>query len=150
MIGIDYLFMSHAEFERAIAEQSLLEYARVHGEYYGTPRAPVVDRLSQGRDVLLEIDVQGGMQVKDAAAEAVLIFVTTPSRAVLEKRLRDRQSESEERVQARLAAADAEIAVADNYHYYVVNDDLDKATSDVLAILAAERNRVHRRPSIPW
>jgi guanylate kinase len=106
--------------------------------------------LTQGRDVLLEIDVQGAMQIKKIAAEALLVFVATPSRAVLERRLRDRGSESEDRIHARLAAADAEVALAKEYHYYVVNDELDQATSDVLSIITAERNRTQRRGEIPW
>jgi guanylate kinase len=150
MTGIDYLFVSRDEFQRAIADRSLLEYAQVHGEFYGTPRGPVVDRLTQGRDVLLEIDVQGATQVKRVAGEAVLVFVAPPSRAVLERRLRDRNSETEERVQARLAAADSELERAREYDYYVVNDDLEKATADLLSIVTAERSRIQRRPGISW
>lgn len=148
--GIDYYFVTPEQFARERATGSLLESATVHGESYGTPRKPVVERLLQNRDVLLEIDVQGTMQVRRTVGDAVFIFVRPPSRAVLEQRLRDRGSETEEAVSARLAAADREMASAGEYDYLIINDDLDRAVSEVVSVIAAERNRSHRRHDLPW
>jgi guanylate kinase len=148
--AFDYFFVGRDAFERERAGGGLLESAAVHGELYGTPRRPVVERLLQNRDVLLEIDVQGAMQVRRSVAGAVLIFLRPPSRAVLEQRLRDRGSESEEKISSRLAAAQKELAFADQYDYIVVNDDLDRAVAEVLSIVAAERSRSQRRLDLPW
>ncbi|MHC4201748.1 MAG: guanylate kinase [Planctomycetota bacterium] len=147
---IDYIFVSREEFERARAGRALLESAVIHGELYGTPRTPVVERLLQGRDVLFEIDVQGAMQVKKKAPEAILIFVRPPSRAVLETRLRERGTESEEKIQARLGAAAEEILRARAYDYLVVNDDVERAVSEIVSVMTAERSRVRRRFGLPW
>ena len=147
---IDYIFVSREEFERARARGTLLESAVIHGELYGTPRTPVVERLLQGRDVLFEIDVQGAMQVKKKAPEAVLIFVRPPSRAVLETRLRERGTEGEEKIQARLGAAAEEILRARAYDYLVVNDDVERAVSEIVSVMTAERSRVRRRFGLPW
>ena len=148
--GIDYLFAMREEFRRAIERGAMLEHATVHGEIYGTPKEPVVDRLSQGRDVLLEIDVQGAMTVKQAAPDAVLVFVVPPSREVLEQRLRQRRSEGEESIQARLRRADEEVKLGERYDYLVVNDELEQAVVDVLAVMSAERNRFYRRRGFTW
>ena len=147
---IDYIFISREEFERARAGRALLESAVIHGELYGTPRTPVVERLLQGRDVLFEIDVQGAMQVKKKAPEAILIFVRPPSRAVLETRLRERGTEGEEKIQARLGAAAEEILRARAYDYLVVNDDVERAVSEIVSVMTAERSRVRRRFGLPW
>jgi guanylate kinase len=147
--GIDYLFVSREEFARRRREGSFLEWAEVHGELYGTPRAPVVDRLLQARDVLLEIDVQGASQVRRSAPGSVLVFVVPPSRAVLEERLRERASESEGKIASRLRMADREVGRAREYDYVVVNDELARAVSDVLAVVTAERNRASGR-RIEW
>ncbi len=148
--GIDYIFVPREEFERARREGELLESAAVHGEVYGTPRAPVVERLVQGRDVLLEIDVRGAMQVKERAPDAVLVFVRPPSRAVLESRLRERGSESEESIRLRLADADEEVRHAGEYDYLVANDELGRAVSEIISVITAERSRVQRRRDLPW
>lgn len=148
--GIDYYFVTPEHFARERAAGSLLENARVHGESYGTPRRPVIERLLQTRDVLLEIDVQGAMQVKRTVADAVFIFVRPPSRAVLEQRLHDRGSETDEAILSRLAAADREMALAGEYDYLVVNDDIDRAVSEVFSVIAAERSRSQRRQDLPW
>lgn len=148
--GTDYYFVNREQFERERAAGALLESAMVHGESYGTPRRPVVERMLQNRDVLLEIDVQGGMQVRRNVTDAVFIFVRPPSRAVLEQRLRERASETEEAILARLAAADGEMALAGEYDYVIVNDDLDRAVSDVMSVITAERSRSRRRQELPW
>jgi guanylate kinase len=148
--GIDYYFVTLEHFARERATGSLLESATVHGESYGTPRRPVVERLLQNRDVLLEIDVQGAAQVRRTVGDAVFIFVRPPSRAVLEQRLRDRGSETEEAILSRLAAADREMALAGEYDYVAINDDLDRAVSEVLSVIVAERSRSQRRQDLPW
>ena len=148
--GIDYLFATREEFGRAVDEEAMLEHATVHGEMYGTPREMVVERLLQGRDVLLEIDVQGAMAVRDVAPDAVLMFVVPPSREVLERRLRERRSEDEDGIQQRLRHADEEVALGERYDYLVINDDLESAVAEVLAIMSAERNRMQRRRGVIW
>jgi len=148
--GIDYFFVDHERFERELAADAFLESASVHGESYGTPRRPVVERMLQNRDVLLEIDVQGAMQIRRKVADAVFIFVRPPSRAVLEQRLRERASETEDAIRGRLAAADSEMALAGDYDYVIVNDDLDRAVSDVMSVITAERSRSRRRQELPW
>jgi guanylate kinase len=148
--GIDYLFATREEFQRAIDEGAMLEHATVHSEMYGTPREMVVERLLQGRDVLLEIDVQGAMAVREVASDAVLVFVVPPSREILERRLRERRSEDEDRIQQRLRRADEEVGLGDQYDYLVVNDDIESAVVDVLAIMSAERNRMQRRRGAIW
>ncbi len=148
--GIDYLFTTREEFARAVERGAVLEHAMVHGEMYGTPRGPVTERLLQGRDVLLEIDVQGAVVVRKAAPDAVLVFVVPPSREVLERRLRERRSEDEDMIQSRLRRADEEVELSEQYDYLVTNDDLDRAVAEVLAAMSAERNRTHRRRGFTW
>jgi guanylate kinase len=142
--GEDYTFVERAEFDRRIAAGAFLEWAEVHGERYGTPRAPIEEHLAAGIDVLMEIDVQGAMQVQHAYADACLIFILPPSWAALAARLRGRGRDGEEEVQRRLAIAAQEIAEAPNYDYAVVNSDLEGAADEVLGILAAERRRLRR------
>jgi len=148
--GIDYYFVDHEQFERERVADAFLESATVHGESYGTPRRPVVERMLQNRDVLLEIDVQGGALIRRAVAGAVFVFVRPPSRAVLEQRLRERASETEGAILGRLAAADSEMTLAGDYDYVIVNDDLDRAVSDVMSVIIAERSRSRRRQELPW
>jgi guanylate kinase len=148
--GIDYYFVTPEQFARERAAGSLIESATVHGESYGTPRRPVVERMLQNRDVLLEIDVQGAMQIRRSVADTVFIFVRPPSRMVLEQRLRSRASETEEAILERLATADREMALASDYDYLIINDDLDKAVSDVMSVVTAERSRSQRRQDLPW
>ncbi len=148
--GIDYLFTTREEFARAVESGAMLEHARVHGEMYGTARAPVTERLLQGRDVLLEIDVQGAAVVRKAAPDAVFIFVVPPSRDVLKHRLLERRSEDEGMIQSRLRRADEEVRLLEQYDYLAINDDLERAVADVLAIVSAERNRMHRRGGFTW
>ncbi len=148
--GIDYLFTTREEFARAVERGGLFEHAMVHGEMYGTPRAPVTERLLQGRDVLFEIDFQGAVAVRKAAPDAVFIFVVPRSREVLEHRLRERRSEDEDMIQSRLRQADEEVGLREQYDYLVTNDDLERAVADVLAIASAERNRMPRRLGFTW
>lgn len=142
--GEDYTFIQREEFDRRIAAGAFLEWAEVHGQRYGTPRAALEQHLAAGFDVLMEIDVQGAMQVQKAFPEACLIFILPPSWTALAERLRARGRDGEEEVQRRLAIAAREIAAAPRYDYAVMNADLETAVAEILQILAAERRRLRR------
>lgn len=133
--GVDYHFVDEAEFERMIAAGELLEYARVFGKYsYGTPRRPVEAALAQGRVVILEIDVQGAIQVRGNLPEALLVFVLPPDDATLLERLRKRGRESEEEIARRFAEAKREIALAHGsgaYDLFLVNSEVEKCVEKV-------------------
>ncbi len=137
--GVEYYFVSHEEFEKQIIQDGLLEYARYSGNYYGTPRKMVEERIQQGQDVVLEIEVQGAMKIKQSYPDAVFIFVLPPSFSVLEARLRGRGTESEEVIAARLAAAKRELGTAALYDYIIVNDDLEQARKRLEAVIAAAK-----------
>ncbi len=142
--GKQYYFLSREEFEALIAQGRMLEHAEYVGNYYGTPRDPVEEWLSQGRDVVLEIEVQGGAQVKKLMPECVSIFILPPSMKVLGERLRGRGTETEETVQKRLATARREIPQAREYDYLVFTDRLEDAVEEILAILRAEKLKYSR------
>jgi len=142
--GEDYTFEQRDEFDRRIAAGAFLEWAEVHGERYGTPRTALEQHLAAGFDVLMEIDVQGAMQVQRAFPDACLIFILPPSWAALAERLRARGRDGEEEVQRRLAMAAREIEAAPRYDYAVMNADLATAAAEILQILAAERRRLRR------
>lgn len=137
--GLDYFFVSREEFEQEIARGGLLEYAQYSGNYYGTPRAKVEDHLAKGRDVLLEIEVQGAMQVKESFPDAVLIFILPPAYETLRKRLLGRGTEPAEVVERRLTAAKEELGFAGRYDYVIINDDLEKARAQLGAVIAAAK-----------
>lgn len=137
--GKQYYFISREEFEGLIREGKMLEYAEYVGNYYGTPRDPVEEWTAQGHDVILEIEVQGGAQVKKLMPECVSIFVVPPSMKVLGERLRGRGTEEENVVQKRLAAAREEIPHGREYDYIVTNDRLEDAVEDICSILRAEK-----------
>ncbi len=139
--GEAYHFISRAEFEAALARDEFLEHAEVFGNYYGTHRG-ILDRAqAEGRDLLLDIDVQGARQLKSKVPDAVTIFVLAPSRAELEKRLRARSEDSEEVIARRLEGAAAEIRNYGAYEYVVVNRDLEKSVDALASIVKAERVR---------
>ena len=133
--GVEYRFISHAKFQDCISQGLFLEYAHVHEDYYGTLKRDVVNELESGHDVLLEIDVQGALQVKEKMPEAVLIFVAPPSVEVLTQRLKGRGTESAGSLEIRLANAMKEIALKDRYDYVIVNDDLDSACEELRKII---------------
>jgi guanylate kinase len=137
--GIDYHFVSDEEFDRLVAAGELLEWAHVVGHRSGTPARPVEEALAAGRDVVLEIDVQGARQVRERAPQAVLIFLAPPSMEELERRLRSRGTEDEARLALRLATAKQEMAQLPLFDHVVVNDRLDEATAQVEAIIQASR-----------
>ncbi len=137
--GVDYLFVTPEEFEAIRERGGCLECFEVFGHWYGTPREPVVGHLATGQDVLLEIDVQGAMAVREAYPDAVLIFVRPPSRAVQRARLERRGQDSPETIERRLARADSEEAAAERFDGVVINDDLGQAIDEVAAIVEAHR-----------
>ena len=143
--GVDYTFLPESEFRSAIERGHFLEWAVVHGNLYGTPRAALLSELAQGRYPLLDVDVQGGRSVKSLVPDAVLVLVTPPSAAALEARLRGRKTDGEAVIQERLAAASLELAEWERYDYLVVNDVLEEAVRRIAAIITAERLRVMRR-----
>jgi guanylate kinase len=140
--GVDYRFVSDATFDRMIADGELLEWAEIFGHRSGTPAGPIEVALAEGRDVLLEIDVQGAAQVRETMPQAVLILLAPPTLAELERRLRSRGTEDEERLARRLATAEEELRQAERFDHVVVNDDLEEASSQVAAII--ERSRPFR------
>ncbi|NLG11216.1 MAG: guanylate kinase [Coriobacteriaceae bacterium] len=137
--GIHYFFVSDQRFDQLIEQNGLLEWASVHGCRYGTLRDEVIRRLESGIDVILEIDPQGAFQVKEKLSDAILIFVMPPSMAELERRLRIRGTESCEQIAARLRAAKVEIFTKERYNSVVINDDLEKATNDLVEIIMTAR-----------
>jgi len=141
--GKDYFFVSEAAFKAMRRRGELLEWAAVHGHFYGTPRRFVERRRSEGKDVLLNIDVQGGLQVKRHSRDAVLIFIQTPHFSDLEARLRRRSLDSETEIRRRLANARRELRCASAYDYQVVNDQIPNACRQLEAILTAESLRVN-------
>jgi len=138
--GIAYHFVTPAVFQAMVDAKEFLEWAEYHGNRYGTSWAALEAPLAGGRDVLLEIEVQGARQVRERRSDARLIFLLPPSMEVLETRLRQRGTETEEAVAGRLALARRELAVADGlFHYAVVNDDLERCVAELCLILQAER-----------
>ena len=142
--GESYYFLSVEAFEKMIEKDELLEWAKVYDNYYGTPLKKVEEKLTAGEDILLEIDTQGAMKVREKFPEGVYIFILPPSLAELERRIRGRDTETEDVLQKRLAAAIDEIEAGKCYKYVVTNDEVDGAVESVCAILAAERRLVAR------
>jgi guanylate kinase len=133
--GVSYHFVTDEEFRSLIAEGGFLEYAEVFGQFYGTPRETVTETLDKGRDVLLEIDVQGAMQVKKNFPESILVFVLPPSLGDLKRRIKNRGSESETQTAKRLGEAAREIESIIHYDYAVVNDDINESIAEVREII---------------
>ncbi len=142
--GLDYVFVCEEEFECRRSRGEFLESAVVHGHSYGTPGDFVAGECSAGRDVLLDVDVQGAMAVREAFPRAVLILLVPPSRAELERRLRRRQRDSEQDVRRRLSRAARELSRFPDYDYVVVNCRVEAAAKEVEAIMRAEQLRSHR------
>ncbi|MEW5762182.1 MAG: guanylate kinase [Bacillota bacterium] len=139
--GVDYFFVSEEEFAGMVAAGELLEWAEVHGAHYGTPRRPVLEALRRGEDVLLEIDVQGGLTVKRNFPDAVLIFVLPPSMEELRRRLVCRGKDGPAAIEKRLAAARREMQRVPDYDFVVINDRLERVVDEIWSIMAAEKCR---------
>ena len=142
--GKSYFFKTVPEVQEMIAKGELLEYAEVYGNYYGTPRKYVMDLLQSGHDVLLEIDIQGALQIKERFPEGVFVFIVPPSLDELSARIYKRGTDSEEVIKRRMASAASELTYAAKYDYIIVNDIATKAANKVLTIMEAERYRVAR------
>lgn len=145
--GVNYFFVSREQFETMIRTGALLEHAEYVGNCYGTPRAYVEQKLEEGMNVILDIEVQGARQVKDAAPDAILVFLIPPSLTELERRLRARGTESDEVIQGRLERARVECQ-ADFYQYIVINDDADVAAKELDAIITAAKCGYNERKNI--
>lgn len=143
--GINYHFTDRDGFEKRITEGDFLEYAQYVGNFYGTSRSLVEEKLQAGQDVLLDIEVQGAEQVKVNCPEAILLFVIPPSFEELEKRLRLRGTDDEGKILGRLTRAREEMREIERYDYIIVNDTIETAAEEVLSILTAERCRVNKR-----
>lgn len=142
--GKQYYFLTREEFEQKINDGGMLEYASYCGNYYGTPLAAVEKKCNAGSDVVLEIEVQGAMQVKKACPDCVTVFIVPPSAEELERRLRGRGTESDEVIKNRLETAVSEIEFAKKYDYIVVNDDVETAARKIDSIVAAEKCKSSR------
>ena len=146
--GVHYHFIDVARFRDLIEEDAFLEYAEYVGNFYGTPKRFVDKAMDRGQDVILEIDVQGAMQVSAKRPDAIKIFVVPPSWEALEQRLRDRGTDSEEKLQKRLVRAKVELQAAESYQYMVINDTVEQAVEEVRAIMLAEHCKPAERMKI--
>lgn len=142
--GREYFFKTTEEFEKMIAKDELIEYAKYVNNYYGTPRAYVEEQLEAGKDVILEIETQGALKVKEKFPETLLLFVTPPSAKVLKERLIGRGTETMEVIESRLKKAAEEAEVMDRYDYLVINDVLDTCVREMHDIITYEHNRCFR------
>ena len=142
--GREYFFRTREEFEEMIRQDQLIEYAQYVENYYGTPRTYVEEQLAAGRDVILEIEIQGARKIKKKFPEAVLVFVTAPSMAELKGRLVGRGTESQEVIRQRLARAAKEAEGVEEYDYLLVNDDLEKAVDTLHDIIQSEHHSMKR------
>jgi len=143
--GVEYFFSDKENFEKKIAENGFIEYATYCDNYYGTPKAYVEEQLASGKDVILEIEIQGALKVKEQFPESLLLFVTPPSAAELERRLVGRGTETADVIQKRLARASEESEGIDAYDYIVINDDLDLCVEELHNIVNAARMAPIRR-----
>jgi guanylate kinase len=142
--GEQYYFLTREKFEQMITAGGMLEHACYCGNYYGTPKSAVEDKRNAGLDVILEIEVQGAMQIKKACPDCVTVFIAPPSLAELARRLRGRGTESDEVIKKRLETASRELNCAEEYEYVVVNDDIKTAAQKLESIIVAEKCRVLR------
>ena len=142
--GQDYYFISEEEFLQRIRDGRFLEYAKFVGNYYGTPMEQVQEMIEQGDEVVLEIEVEGAMQVKAKMPDAVLIFIAPPTYGSLKTRLMGRGTESEEIIMERISKAHRELTLAAGYDYIVINDDVENAADRIKAIIRAEHARCRR------
>ena len=146
--GRDYFFATEDEFNKMRQENQLLEHALFVGNFYGTPKKFVEEQIAKGKNVVLEIEVQGALQVREKFREAVLVFLLPPTMGELARRLRARGSEDDVSVEARLRKAAEELPLADSYNYIVTNDSLSQAIDEIKAIVIAERLKPKRRAAI--
>lgn len=142
--GVNYYFLTKDEFKQRIDAGDFLEYATVYNNFYGTPKSDVQKKLDEGKDVILEIDIQGALKVKENMEEGIFIFILPPSMEELKNRIIKRGSETEESLMLRFKSAYKEINFVSKYNYAVVNDKVDDAVSKIESIITAEKCRVDR------
>lgn len=142
--GVSYFFRTDEQFKKLVEEDAFLEYARVYDHYYGTPKKYVLDKIQAGRSVLLEIDIQGAMQVKKRYPKGVFVYIVPPSLEILSQRIHARGTDSEEVIQNRLAQITNELSMMHQYDYVVVNDVLEDAVHKTCAIIEAEKCKLSR------
>lgn len=142
--GREYFFKSTEEFEKMIARDELIEYAKYVNNYYGTPKEYVMEQLQHGKDVILEIEIQGALKVKEKYPDTLLMFITPPSAQVLKDRLVGRGTETMEVIESRMRRAVEESQGVENYDYLVINDDLETCVEEMHNIIQGEHNRVNR------
>jgi len=142
--GVDYFFVSREEFEERIKNNGFLEYAEFVGEYYGTPIDYIEKQMDKGKEVIVEIEVQGALQVRERIPEAVFVFIVPPSKKSLLDRLRMRGTEADSKIQERVEKAEREFGLAYKYDYIVVNDEVENAADRIYAIIRAEHAKTER------
>lgn len=140
--GVNYYFKTKEEFESMIEQDEWLEYAQVYDNYYGTPKQFVIDKIQSGHDILLEIDIQGALQVRKKYPEGVFVFILPPNMQELKHRIIGRGSETAESLEKRFSSAYEEIDFIKKYDYYIINDELDKAVNTLVSIIDAEKCKV--------
>ena len=140
--GVEYFFKTREEFEEMINEGAFIEYTSYNGNYYGTPKAAVLNKLTEGKDVILEIEVEGAGNAKRAIPEAILVFLAPPSKTILRERLTNCGTESADVIEKRMKIAERELRLAQNYNYIVVNDTVEEAVHEIEAIMVAEGLKV--------
>lgn len=142
--GVNYFFIEKEKFESMIDNGEFLEYAQIYDNFYGTPKAAIIECLENGQDVVLEIEMQGAKQIKEVYPEGVFIFVLPPSLDELKNRIVGRGTETKEEIEKRFSCAFEEINQIVNYDYFVVNKDVTKSVKEVESIILAEKNKVNR------
>jgi guanylate kinase len=140
--GVTYHFVSHERFDEMIQNNEFLEYAKYVDEFYGTPRKNIEERIDKGKDIILEIEVEGAKQVIELIPDAISIFIVPPSIQELERRLRGRGTDSEDKIKTRLKRAIKELEKKSLYTYTVVNDEVDRAATEILSIIEESRKEV--------
>lgn len=139
--GREYFFLSREEFERMIAQDDLVEYASYVGNYYGTPKSYVMEQMEAGRDVILEIEIQGALKVKEKFPDTLLLFVTPPNAGELKRRLEGRGTETDEVIRSRLHRAVEEAEFMERYDYILINDDLEECVDELHRLIQAQHRR---------
>ena len=142
--GVNYYYKTKEEFESMIAEGEFLEYAQIYDNYYGTPKKAIFHELDKGNDVILEIEMQGAMQIKKAYPEAVFIFILPPSLVELKNRIVGRGTETIEQIEKRFGSAYSEIKLIGDYDYFIFNNVVEKSSEEIRHIMYAEKNKVGR------
>jgi len=146
--GREYFFKTREEFEKMIAQEELIEYAKYVNNYYGTPQAYVEEQLASGKDVILEIEMQGALKVKEKFPETLLLFVTPPSADILRERLIGRGTETMEEIESRMRRAVEEAEEMEAYDYLIINDDLDTCVKEMHDIICSEHRRAFRNVTL--